>query len=108
MNQKNFLHVPHMLSLLQSFVPPLGLLGTLVFGLIMQGELEKHSKEALNWQISLLFYAMVAIFLWVYTFLNFWPLLFLWCLNTISSLFAIHFASKGEFWKYALTIRFVR
>lgn len=108
-NKKNneLVFLPHLFSLAQSFVAPVGIIGTLISYLVGENELKKHSKNALNWQISLLVYSIIsAVLVFVLIGLLFFAVL--WLLNTIFSIMALVKSSNEELWEYPLTIRFIK
>jgi len=95
----------HILGLLTGFLAPL---------IILLAEKDKmtkqHAREALNWQLSLIIYAVISVILMlaIITFIpGFLLAIALGLLNLIFCIKAAVRAEKGELWKYPLTIPFV-
>jgi len=85
------------------------LLGPLVVWLVKRHdspEIDAHGKEALNFQISMLLYNVVAAFFCL-ILIGFVFLLVLWVLNAVFVIIAAVEASDGKFFRYPLTIRFI-
>lgn len=86
----------------------LGFIGPLIILLIAKDEeSKKHAKTALNWQLSLIIYFIVAGIL---SLILIGILLFviLGILNIIFCILAAVKASEGEVWKYPLSIGFLK
>ena len=70
-------------------------------------ELDAHGKEAVNFQISMLIYNIIAgvfcIILIGFVFLG-----ILWVLNAVFVIIAAIKASDGETYRYPMTIRFIQ
>ena len=107
------------LSSFASFLIPLGnILGPLVIWLLRKDDLpsvDKHGKAALNFNISIAVYGLIAvaislplIFILIGIPLLFASIagLFIWWL--IATVVAAVKAGNGEFWEYPLSIRFLR
>ena len=107
-------HLMGMLGLLDMFI--FGLIGSFVVYLTGRGEsgyVEDHAREAVNFQISLLIYTIIAGVLFVMTFglaiIILIPLAIgMWFLRLIAGIIACIAASKGEYYRYPLCIRLVR
>ncbi len=101
-------HASALLGVLLHF--PGHLLGPLIVWLIKRGdspEINEHGKEALNFQISMLLYNLVAgVFCLI--LVGFVFLAILWVLNAIFVVIASIQASDGKFYRYPMTIRFLR
>ncbi len=69
-------------------------------------EIDAHGKEALNFQISMLIYNLVAVVFWL-VLIGFAFLAVLWVLNAVFVIIAAIQASEGKFYRYPLTIRFI-
>ena len=86
------------------------LLGPLIVWLVKRGDspdIDAHGKEALNFQISMLIYNIVsAVFCLI--LIGFVFLAILWVLNAILVIIASIQASEGKFYRYPMTIRFIR
>lgn len=107
MAQQNLGFLPHLLSLLQSFMAPVGLIGTLVTYLVGEGELKEQSKSALNWQISLLIYSVISGIL-IIVLIGFLLLAILWVLNVVFSIIAIMKSKEGKKYSYPMSIKFIK
>ncbi len=93
-----FLHVPG------------HLLGPLIVWLAKRDdspEIDAHGKEALNFQISMLIYNMIAV-VFCLILIGFVFLLVLWVLNAVFVIIAAIQASDGKFYRYPMTIRFIQ
>ncbi len=99
------------LSALAGIVIPVGghILGPLVVWLAKRAEspeIDAHGKEALNFQISMLIYNLVAGVLCL-VLIGFVLLGVLYLLNIIFVIIAALKAGEGEMYRYPLTIRLV-
>lgn len=66
----------------------------------------EHAKEALNFQISIALWAFLsAILMWV--LIGFFLAGIVWLANIVLSIIAAVKASKGEFYRYPLTLRLI-
>ena len=70
-------------------------------------EIDAHGKEAVNFQISMLIYNLIAgIFCII--LIGFVFLAILWVLNAVFVIIAAIQASDGKFYRYPMTIRFIQ
>ena len=86
------------------------LLGPLVVWLAKREdspEIDAHGKEALNFQISMLIYNLVAA-VFCLVLIGFLFLAALWVLNAVFVIVASIQASEGKFYRYPMTIRFLQ
>ena len=98
----------HLSALAGFVIPAFGhILGPLLVWLIKRGdasEIDAHGKEALNFQISMLIYNLVAgVFCLV--LIGFALLAVLHILNVVFVIIAALKASEGQIYRYPLTIR---
>ena len=70
-------------------------------------ELDAHGKEALNFQISMLIYNVIAA-VFCLILIGFVFLAILWVLNAVLCIIAAIQASDGKFYRYPMTIRFLQ
>ncbi len=70
-------------------------------------EIDAHGKEALNFQISMLIYNIVAA-VFCLVLIGFLLLPILWVLNALFVIIAAIQASDGKFYRYPMTIRFIQ
>ena len=70
-------------------------------------EIDAHGKEAVNFQISMLIYNIVAAVFCI-VLIGFLLLPLLWILNAVFVIIAAIKASDGELYRYPLTIRFIQ
>jgi uncharacterized protein len=70
-------------------------------------ELDAHGKEAVNFQLSMLIYNLVAA-VFCLVLVGFVFLAILWILNTVFVIIAAIQASDGKFYRYPMTIRFIQ
>jgi uncharacterized Tic20 family protein len=85
------------------------LLGPLIVWLAKRAdspEIDAHGKEALNFQISMLIYNVIAA-VFCLVLIGFAFLAVLWVLNTVFVIVASIQASDGKFYRYPMTIRFI-
>lgn len=86
------------------------LLGPLIVWLLKRGdspEIDAHGKEALNFQLSMLIYNLVAgVFCLI--LIGFVFLAVLWVVNAVLVIIAAIHASDGKFYRYPITIRFLQ
>ena len=101
-------HASALLGIFFHFLGHIG--GPLIVWLIKRGdspEIDTHGKESLNFQLSMLIYDAIA-FVLVIVFIGI-PILFgLWILNTVLVIIASFRVSEGKFYRYPLTIRFIK
>ena len=94
--------ITHILGLL------LGFLGPLIIYLVTNDyDAKEHSKKALNWQISLIIYAIVSMIL-VFVLIGFLMLFALFVLDVVFTIMAAVRANKNELWTYPLSIPFLK
>jgi uncharacterized Tic20 family protein len=87
----------------------LAILPALVMWLIKKNEspfLDDHGKEAVNFHISLLIYAIVSGVL-AMCGIGFVMLIGLWILGTVAGIMAAVAANRGEFYRYPMCIRMI-
>jgi uncharacterized Tic20 family protein len=70
-------------------------------------ELDAHGKEAVNFQLSMLIYNVVAA-VFCLILIGFVFLAVLWVLNAVLVIVAAIHASDGKFYRYPMTIRFIQ
>ncbi|MFN2508714.1 MAG: DUF4870 domain-containing protein [Chthoniobacterales bacterium] len=70
-------------------------------------EIDAHGKEAVNFQISMLIYTVVAA-VFCLILIGFVFLAILWVLNAVFVIIAAIHASDGKFYRYPMTIRFIQ
>ena len=103
-----FCHASALLGVFFHF--PGHLLGPLIVWLIKRDdapEIDAHGKEAINFQISMLIYNVVAA-IFCLILVGFVFLFVLWILNAIFVIIAAIQASDGKFYRYPMTIRFIQ
>ncbi len=94
----------HLLGLLTSFIGPL------ILWLIKKDEdpfIEHHGREALNFQITTLIASIVGSILTVIC-VGFIMLIAVWAADIIFSIIACVAASKGQMYKYPVTLRLIK
>jgi uncharacterized Tic20 family protein len=109
LNPKNF--VSHPLAALAGLVVPFGtILGPLVVWLLKKNDVpsvDAHGKESLNFQISMLIYAIGSAVL-ILVFIGFLLLAAVAIADLVCVIIASVKASNGESYRYPLTIRFLK
>lgn len=102
--EKNIALIAHLLSLVTGFLAPL------IIWLVKKDQssyIDHHAKEALNFQISIYIYGIVSGIL-VVLLIGIVLLFVLGIFAFIVILIATIKASKGEYYRYPLTIRFLK
>jgi len=92
----------HVLGLIAYFIGPL-----IILLVTEDKDVKKHARNALNWQISLIIYFIVAGIL-VFLLIGFLLLPALAIVNIVFSIMAAVKASNDELWKYPLSIQFLK
>jgi len=92
----------HILGIFTSWLGPLIIL-------LATGEerIKNHARTALNWQLSFIIYSIVSGVLTI-VFVGFVLLGVLFVLDLVFCIMAAVKASRGELWKYPLTIPFLK
>jgi len=104
-----FTHLAGLLSLADMFLA--GLIATLVLWRIKAHEsefLDDHGREAVNFQISLLIYSTVAAMLVPVLGLGLLLLFALWLIRLVACIRGAMAASRGEYYRYPMCIRFLK
>lgn len=111
LSNRNWAALCHLSALLGVFFHfPGHLLGPLIIWLAKRDdspELDAHGKEAVNFQISMLIYNIVAA-VFCLVLIGFFFLAVLWVLNAVLVIIAAIQASDGKFYRYPMTIRFIQ
>ncbi|HDP73978.1 MAG TPA: DUF4870 domain-containing protein, partial [Candidatus Woesearchaeota archaeon] len=85
-----------------------GFIGPLIIMLVAKDKMARnHAKFALNWQLSVLIYSIVAGIL-IIVFIGALLLAVIGVLNLIFCILAAVKASNNELWKYPLSIQFFK
>jgi hypothetical protein len=99
------------LTALAGFIIPFGnIIGPLIIWQIKKNEfpsVDAHGKEALNFQISMMIYALVS-FVLVFVVIGFFLLFAVAIANLVLVIIASIKANKGEAYRYPLTIRLIK
>lgn len=99
------------LSAFAGYIVPLGsILGPLIIWSIKKEEysaIDAHGKEALNFNISIVLYMIISAIL-IIIVLGIFMLIALWVFQTVMIIMASIKANNGEFFKYPLTIQFIK
>lgn len=108
--------ITHIIGIFSNFIGSL-----IIFALTQDKEIKKHAKNALNWQISLGIYTILIYILSVYTSFMIdlipeirilFPFTFilsiLTILNIVFCIYAAVKANENIFWKYPLSINFIK
>lgn len=102
-DDKNIATITHLGGILFSFIP------ALVVWLLKKNDSEfiaAQAREALNFQITLLLAQFVAYVL-VFILVGFLLLGLIWLFNIIFCIIAAISSSKGEYYRYPLTLRLI-
>lgn len=110
-NARTWSSVCHASALLGVFIHfPGHLIPPLVVWLLKRNEspeIDAHGKEAVNFQISMLIYNLIAA-VFCLVLIGFVLLAVLWVLNAVLCIVAAIQASDGKFYRYPMTIRFIQ
>lgn len=102
-DDKNIATITHLGGIVFSFIP------ALIVWLLKKDEnayLTEQSKEALNFQITVLLAQFIAgILVWLLIGIVLIPII--WLINIVLCIIAAISASKGEFYRYPLTLRLI-
>lgn len=86
----------------------IGFIGPLIFYLVAEEkQVKEHSKKALNWQLSVLIYSIVAAIL-IFVIIGLLLLPAIMIANLIFSIIAAIKASEQKVWDYPLAIPFLK
>ncbi|WP_047551599.1 DUF4870 domain-containing protein [Methylotenera sp. G11] len=102
-DDKNIVTITHLGGILFSFIP------SLVVWLLKKNDSEyiaAQAKEALNFQITLLL-AQFAAYVLVFILVGFLLLGLIWVFNIVFCIIAAISSSKGEYYRYPLTLRLI-
>ena len=102
-NDKNIVTITHLGGILFSFIP------SLIVWLLKKDDNEyiaAQAKEALNFQITLLLAQFIAYIL-VFILVGFLLLGLIWIFNIVFCIIAAISSSKGEHYRYPLTLRLI-
>ena len=94
--------ITHILGLIVGFLGPL-----IILLVTKDEEVKKHAKTALNWQLSVIIYAIIGAIL-IFVFIGVLVLIALFILDIIFCIMAAIKASNGELWDYPMSIRFLK
>jgi hypothetical protein len=106
--ERNWALAAH-LTTFSSYVGIPGFIGPLVIWLVKKDEMpfaNDQSKESLNFQISLLIYAIISAIL-VFVLIGFVMLIGLAIFQVVFTIIAAIKASEGERYRYPLTLRLI-
>ncbi len=102
-DEKNIVTITHLGGILFSFIP------SLVVWLLKKDDSEyiaAQAKEALNFQVTLLLAQFVAYIL-IFILVGFLLLGLIWLFNVVFCIIAAVKSSKGESYRYPLTLRLI-
>jgi len=102
-DDKNIATITHLGGILFSFIP------SLIVWLLKKDDSEyiaAQAKEALNFQISVLFAQFVAGVL-IFILVGFLLLAIIWVINVVLCIIAAISTSKGESYRYPFTLRLI-
>src|SRR5262245_39620897 len=100
----------HVLGFAGYIIPFGSVIGPLIMWLVKRNDspfIDEHGKEAVNFQISLLIYTVASIVL-CFVLIGFLLLLAIMVIDIVFIIQAAIKASRGEPWRYPLTIRFIK
>ena len=100
----------HLSALAGHFFPFGNIIAPLVIWLIKKDEsayVNYHGKEALNFQISLAIYFAIAVIL-AFVLIGFAFLIALWVFGLVMVIVAGVKANEGQYYRYPLTMRFLK
>ena len=100
----------HLSAIVAAALSTISVLGPIICWMVKKDTskfVDRHGKEAVNFQISMLIYNVVAA-IFCLVLIGFAFLAVLWILNTIFVIIAAIQASDGKFYRYPMTIRFIQ
>jgi uncharacterized protein len=100
----------HISVLAGCVMPPIGLIAPVVIWQLKKDELpgiDAHGKNAVNWIISAVIYAIVSVLL-VFVMIGIPMLMALGAAGVVFPIIAAIKANNGELWKYPLSITFLK
>lgn len=100
-DEKTLNVLAHILGLISGFIGPL------IIFLVAEGKPKDHARVALNWQFSFLIY-YIASFILMFVLIGFLFIPVLIVLYFVFPIVGSVKASKGEIWKYPLSIPFFK
>lgn len=92
------------------FIPFGNIIAPLIIWLMKKNEssfVDHHGKESLNFQISLLIYIIISVIL-AFVLIGFVLAIALWIFSLVIVIIAGVKANDGEWYRYPLTIRFIK
>ncbi|NNF96728.1 MAG: DUF4870 domain-containing protein [Halobacteria archaeon] len=108
---RNMAMAVHLTALIAWVGVPLGhIIGPLVVWLTQKDKsefIDKHGRESLNFQLSITLYTLIAFVLSI-VFIGFLLLLAIFVMHLTLSIIAAMRANEGEYYRYPMTIRFLR
>ena len=110
MNEKTYILVMHVAQFAGCLIPLLGFIAPIVMwynGKDQSAEIDKHGKNIVNFIISWLIYYAVA-FVLTFVVIGIFVFIALGIMQIIFVILAAIKASKGEYWKYPLTLTLVK
>jgi uncharacterized Tic20 family protein len=99
------------LTLLAAHILPLPVIGALIMWLIKRDEssfIDDHGREAVNFQISLLLYALAGFPLMFVCGIGIAVWVAVYILGLVGLILAAIAANKGQFYRYPVCLRFVK
>jgi uncharacterized Tic20 family protein len=109
-DDKQWAMFAHLSSILTAYVTGMGFLGPLIIWLIKKDQskyVNYHAKEALNFQLTLLIAELISIPL-VCVVIGIFLLIGLAVFTLVMSIIAGLKANNGEYYRYPMTIRFLK
>lgn len=108
---RNMAMAVHLTALIAWVGVPLGhIIGPLVIWLTQKDKsefIDKHGKESLNFQLSITLYSLIALVLSI-VFIGILLLIAIFVMHLTLSIIAAMRANEGEYYRYPMTIRFIR
>lgn len=108
---RNIAMAVHLSALIAWVGVPLGhIIAPLVVWLTQKdksGFIDRHGKESLNFQLSITLYSIIAFILCI-VFIGFLLLIAIFIMHLTLSIIAAMRANEGEYYRYPMTIRFIR
>lgn len=108
--EKDLAMMSHLLGLLGSVIPFGNIIAPLIIMLAKGGQegfVKDHAREAVNFQISMTIYFFISVIL-VILIIGILGLLVIAIFEIISVIKAAQAATRGETFRYPLTIRFIK
>ncbi|MDQ0063907.1 DUF4870 domain-containing protein [Paenibacillus harenae] len=108
--EKQFAMLCHVIAFAGFIIPFGSIIGPLIIWLIKKDQspyVNAHGKESLNFQISILIYGLVSAILWL-VFIGIFVSIAVGIFWLVMTIIGTIRATEGQYYRYPLTIRFLK